>query len=134
MKKLYSILEIEKTSRLTQFIGEAEVQEQVERKFKKLKEKVIWEFQNNPCTKGSDQLLQYYVWKDFYGARITYREFKDLMKLPTGHDLTRCRQLINEKGVVVEGKLERFMPSKEHTSERRMLANLIRESMAREAI
>jgi hypothetical protein len=134
MRKLYQILEIEQTSRLTQFIEEADIQEQVERKFKKLKQKVIWEMQNHPATKGNDQLLEYYIKKDFYGVRMTFREFKDLMKLPTGHDITRCRQLINEKGVVIDGKLERFMPSKEHTSERRALANMIRESMARDAI
>lgn len=107
----------------------------IEKQFKKLKSKVVYALDKYPSTKGRDILLIYYIWRDFYGVRIEFNKFEELLSLVSPYNIQRCRQLINTKGVrMPDGRTEYYRPRPETTSKRRALANNLRELFGRGAI
>jgi hypothetical protein len=64
---------------------------------KTIEQKVLWELENNPSTRGSDKMLTMAVYMDFYNMTGT-TPYVDVMlsKVPSYESIGRARRKIQE--------------------------------------
>lgn len=89
---------------------------------KKVKDRVEYILQNYPSAKGDDNIL---IWRYLLvfcpSVRMTYREFQDLMGIPSFETITRCRRKLNEAGL--------YLPTSRTVRKRRRREEIIREGV-----
>jgi hypothetical protein len=82
----------------------------LEQQLRHMREKVVWLVKKHPSIKGNYSLLTYYYWRTFYGIKITFQEFRQILRAPSPESIGRILRFCNHDsiGTEFEGK---FMPS-----------------------
>lgn len=66
-------------------------------KLTRIKDMVLFELENRPETRGSDRLLIYHVYNDYYGvANLPFLEVLQMDDLPNFESIRRCRAKAQE--------------------------------------
>lgn len=121
---------------MTQFIEDAQLQIEAEKKAMLITERVAGILKRYPSTRGSDnELIARYWWlHDKDKIHLTFTDFKALLRLTRAESIVRFRRWINERGVVIDGKMERFLPTPETTSKRRAMSGRVERVMTERGI
>jgi hypothetical protein len=118
-------------SKLSQFIEDAELQIKAEQKAMLITERVAYILKRYPSTRGSDnELIARYWW--FYDKdkiRLSFPDFKALLRLTRAESIVRFRRWINQRGIVIDGQIQYFRPTPETTSKRRAEAGRVERVM-----
>ena len=118
-------------SKLMQFIAGAEEYIEAERKRQEITARIVYLMQRYPSCKGNDTELQIRYWMEFEQDKIhiQLRSFDKMMALTKHESLARLRRFVQAKGVIVDGRLEQFLPEPETVSRHRAKAVIMKRLM-----
>jgi hypothetical protein len=110
-------------------------QDKAERKADTFMRRVQHILERYPSCKGDDNQLIYRYWREYHPeVKMTFPQFEKLMSLTRAESIVRFRRWINERGIVVNGELKRYLPTPETTSKRRAMCGRVERVMLERGI